>query len=125
MQLRVVQDGDRRGILVDWARRGRSGLTLWDDTGRWTGMPERIEAGVYGGLTPEQMNALERQAPTSFSGPEAAIAWGFEQGCFKDAAHAANAYEKVKRELAPATAPAMWTLWLAEVERRKLEGEPA
>jgi hypothetical protein len=123
MQLRIVQEGQRRGVHVDWARRGRSGLTLWDDSNCWRGMPERIERAVYGGLTPAQMNELERQAPTSFSGPEAAIAWGYEQGCFKDAAHAANAYEKVKREQQPATAQAMWTLWLAEVERRKLEVE--
>jgi hypothetical protein len=123
MQLRIVQEGQRRGVHVDWARRGRSGLTLWDDSNCWRGMPERIERAVYGGLTPAQMNELERQAPTSFSGPEAAIAWGYEQGCFKDAAHAANAYEKVKRERAPKTPVEMWKLWIEEVERRKLETE--
>ena len=123
MQLRIIEQNGKRGIHVDWCRRGRSGLTLWDDTGCWQGMPERIEQATYGGLTLEQMSALEQQAPTSFSGPEAAIAWGYEQGCFKDAAHAAHAYEKVKRERAPKTPVEMWKLWIEEVERRKLETE--
>jgi len=137
MQLRIVQDGHtpaalcgtqggdgdkRRGVHVDWARRRRSGLTLWYDSDGWRGMPERIERAVYGGLTPAQMDDLEQQAPISFSGPEAAIAWGYEQRCFKDAAHAANAYEKVKRERAPKSAAAMWRLWIEEVQQRKLEG---
>lgn len=71
-------------------------MTLWDETGAWRGMPECIEAAVYGGLTAKEQDALEHAAPTSFTGPAAAIAWGFEQGCFRDAVHAANAYEQVK-----------------------------
>jgi hypothetical protein len=102
----------------------RSGLTLWDDTGCWQGMPTRLEQAVYGGLTPAHMHTLAHQAPTTFSGPEAAIAWGFEQGCFKDAAYAVNAYAKVKREQAPKTAAAMWQVWIEEVARRKQAGEP-
>jgi hypothetical protein len=119
MQLRIVEQNGRHGVQVDWTRRGRSSIVLWDNSDCWRGMPERIERAVYGGLTTEQMKALERQQPAAFSGPEAAIAWGFEQACFRDAAHAANAYEKVKREGAPQSAPEMWALWLADVERRK------
>lgn len=122
MTLRMVAHGDKRGIIVDWARRGRSGLTLWDDTGTWRGMPGRIEAAVYDGLSQADQDAIEKAAPTSFSGPNAAIAWGFEQGCFRDAVHAANAYEKVKTEHQPQTAAMMWTLWIAEVQRRCGEG---
>ena len=121
MQLRVVEKDGKRGIHVDWARRGRAGLTLWDDSGIWQGMPERIEQAVYGGLTSAQMTAIESQAPAGFTGPEDAIAWGFEQGCFKDAAHAANAYEKVKREQAPKSAQEMWRAWIEEVQRRYAE----
>lgn len=118
MTLRVIATGDRRGIIVDWARRGRSGMTLWDDTGTWRGMPERIEAVVYDGLSEAEQAAMEQATPTSFSGPNAAIAWGFEQGCFRDAVHAANAYEQLKREHQPQTAAMMWTLWVADVQRR-------
>lgn len=119
MQLRIVEDGDKRGVKVDWARRGRSGMTLWDDSGCWRWMPEKIEAAVYGGLTADQMSAFEKQAPTSFSGPEEAIAWGFEQGCFRDALHAKNAYDKVKNERKPKTANDMWRFWVEDVEKRQ------
>lgn len=123
LQLSVVKGGDRHGVKVDWARRGRAGQTLWDETGCWRGMPERIEAAVYDGLSQAEQDKIARQAPASFSGPADAIAWGFEQGAFDDALHAQNAYEKVKREGAPATAAAMWALWVADVQRRKAERE--
>lgn len=118
MTLRVIDAGGRRGIIVDWARSGRSGMTLWDETGAWRGMPARIEAAVYDGLSQAEQAAMEKATPTSFSGPNAAIAWGFEQGCFRDAVHAANAYEKVKSEHQPQTAAMMWTLWVEDVHRR-------
>lgn len=119
MQLRVIQERERRGIHVEWARRGRSGLTLWDETGSWRGMPEKIEAAVYGGLTTEDITTWEQHAPASFSGPEDAIAWGVEQGCFRDTVHAKNAYDKIKRERKPQTAADMWQWWIDEVEQRK------
>jgi hypothetical protein len=119
MQLRLIQDDERRGVHVEWARRGRSGLTLWDESGAWRGMPEKIEAAVYGGLTTEEMIEIEEQAPGAFSGPEDAIAWGVEQGCFRDTVHAKNAYDKIKREKRPQSAAEMWQLWIATVEARK------
>lgn len=118
MTLRVVAEGDKRGIVVDWARRGRRGITLWDDTGNWRGMPERIEAAVYGGLSASDQDAFEKEIPTSFSGPNAAIAWGYETGVFKDAAHAANAYEECKRLRQPRHSSEMWSLWIEEVQSR-------
>ncbi len=121
MQLRVIQEGEKRGIRVDWARRGRSGIVVWDESGFWQGMPEKIEQAVYGGLTPEDRSALEKQKPSSFSGPQEAIAWGYEQGCFNDAVHAQNAYDELKREHRPKSAAAMWDLWVAEVEKRSQE----
>jgi energy-coupling factor transporter ATP-binding protein EcfA2 len=124
-QLRVVQDGERRGIYVEWARRGRSGLTLWDESGYWQGMPEKIEQAIYGGLTPEQMVAMEKRKPTSFTGPQEAIAWGYEQGYFNDAVHAQNAYDELKRTKQPKNAQEMWSFWIAEVERRGQEQQAA
>jgi hypothetical protein len=123
MQLCVVQEGEKRGIRVDWARRGRSGIILWDETGNWQDMPEKIEQAVYGGLSAEEMQQLGKQRPVEFSGPQEAIAWGYEQGCFNDAVHAQNAYEELKREKRPSTAVEMWKLWIAEVERRCEEQE--
>lgn len=118
LELTMLADGKRRGVRVTWARRGRSGLTLWDDSGRWLGMPEKIEAAVYDGLTIADQQEIEQRTPTSFTGPADAIAWGFEQGAFDDAVHAEAAYEKLKREEKPATAAAMWVLWVADVNQR-------
>lgn len=121
MQIGLTVNNGKRGATVIWARRGRSGMTLWDDTGCWKGMPEKIEQAVYGGLTVEDMERMEAETPKSFPNPAAAIAWGFEQGCFNDAVHAQNAYDEIKREQQPKTAGEMWQLWIADVERRKLE----
>lgn len=119
MGLRMVQEGQRRGVMVEWARRGRSGMTLWDDTGNWQGMPEKIEQAVYGGLSKEQQDQIERATPASFAGPEQAIAWGLEQGAFQALQHARNAYDALKAEHKPASAADMWALWIADVLARK------
>lgn len=123
LTLRVVAEGGKRGIVVDWARRGRSGVTLWDESGNWRNMPERIESAVYDGLSQQEQDAIEKAVPSSFSGPNAAIAWGFEQGCFRDAVHAANAYEELKLTQQPESAAVMWALWIADVQRRCTEQE--
>lgn len=122
MALRVeIADDGRRGITVDWARRGRYPLTLWDESGTFKDMPGRIEAAVYDGLSLADQNRIEQTTPTAFSGPDDAVAWGFEQGCFRDAVHAQNAYDLLKRDKQPQTAALMWTLWVQEVQARKAE----
>lgn len=118
LQLRVIEQQGKRGIVIDWARSGRSGLMLWDDTGNWQGMPEKIEKAVYGGLTDAQMEDIARSIPSTFTSAENAIAWGFETGAFKDAVHAQNAYEKVKSEKSPKTAAEMWKFWTDEIQSR-------
>jgi hypothetical protein len=125
MQLRVVEEGGRHGVRVDWARRGRSGVTLWDDTGAWVGMPEKIETSVYDGLSEADQRKIEAETPISFTAPAAALAWGFERGAFQDAAHAHNAYDKLKADHKPTTAPEMWSLWIADVLARVAAKTPA
>jgi hypothetical protein len=119
MMLRVVAEHGRRGVHVDWARRGRSGVTVWDDSGTWERMPERIEAAVYDGLTETDQKRIEATTPASFPNAAAAIAWGFEQGAFQALEHARNAYDVCKREHNPTTAGDMWALWIADVTARK------
>lgn len=119
MMLRVVRENGRRGVQVDWARRGRSGVTVWDESGSWEGIPEAIERAVYDGLSTEDQDRIQNATPTSFSGPEAAIAWGFEQGVFAALQHARNAYDACKREHQPKTAADMWAAWIADVTARK------
>ncbi len=124
MQLQVVQadssDASRgkRGIKVTWCRSGRDGMTLWDDSGKWIGMPEKIEAACYDGLSQTEMERKELSAPETFASPEVAMAWGVEMGAFESETHARNAYEKIKREQNPQNARHMASLWSADVQRR-------
>ncbi len=120
MRLRFSNEGGVYKVRVVWARRGRSGVELADDTGCWTGMPEKIEAAVYDGLSEAQMDTIESQAPDMFPSPAEAIRWGMDQdGVFRDEAHAQNAYDLVKDAKQPTGARQMRDLWVAEVEARK------
>lgn len=123
MQLEIVKPNGKRGVKVVWARRGRGGVTLWDDAGNWRGMPERIEQAVYDGLSQDEQARIERAAPETFASPELAVAWAIEQGAFDEIAHARNAYEKVKRERKPQSAKEMAAAWVAEVGRRVSESD--
>lgn len=124
LQLEVVQEGRngsaRRGIKIVWARRGRSGDTLWDDAGNWRGMPELIESAAYDGLTQTEMDGIEKGTPKTFPTPAVAIAWAVDLGAFDNIPHAQNAYDKIKREQAPQTAAEMAALWVADVQLRLL-----
>lgn len=117
LELAEGKDG-RRGVKVTWARRGRSGMTLWDESGSWLGMPEAIERAVYDGLTRADQDRIERETPTAFAGPEQAIAWGVDCGAFEVLQHARNAYDQVKASHKPASAADMWALWVAECQAR-------
>jgi len=114
MKLRIVTGKkERHGIEVVWSRRGRSGMILWDDTGTWKGMPERIEAVVYEGLTAEELDQLA--TPEVFSGPEHAIDWAIKQGAFLLENVAKDEYQKIKMEDQPESAKEMAGLWTARV----------
>lgn len=125
MTLRVDSHHGRHLLTVEWARRGRYPLTLEDESGCWRGMPERIEAAVYDGLTVDDQEAIERAIPTTFASKEDAIAWGFESGAFRDAVHAANCYAKVRADQQPRTAQEMWASWIMAVLERLAQGDPA
>lgn len=117
LQLEIVQDGDKRGINVVWARQGRQQFTLWDETGGWLGMPERLEAAVYGGW-PEPKKT-DVTIPQPFANIEAALEWAISQGVFPDAASARKAYEEIKQKNKPKTATEMASYWTAEVLNRR------
>ena len=127
MQLEIVAEPApsgaerKRGVKIAWARRGRSGIILWDESGVWKEMPERIESAAYDGLTPTEQDRIELSAPEVFASREIAIAWAVEQGAFETEPHAANAYDKLKRENNPQTARQMAALWVADVQRRLQE----
>lgn len=115
MVLRVVNQDGKRGIAVDWAREGRSGLLIMDGGNMWEGMPEAIERAVYDGLTDSDRAELKSATPQTFASMGDAIAWGYDQGCFRDAVHAQNTYNKVKEEGKPKAPAEMWKLWIDAV----------
>ena len=114
LRLDVAPDGTR-SVLIEWARSGKSGIRLVDKAGGWVGMPELIEAAMY------SEGVKENATPRSFTGPQDAISWGYEQGCFNASQHAQNAYDELKRNNPPKTAQDMWDKWIAEVAKRVAE----
>jgi hypothetical protein len=127
LRLRLSQDNGVYKAEVVWARCGRCGVVLEDTAGYWKDMPEMIEAAVYDGLSPEDMERIEAEPPEIFPSPVEAIHWGMDQvdangqPVFRDEAHAQNAYDKVKRERQPQSARDMRDAWVEEVMRRKEE----
>ncbi len=124
LQLQIIEDGGRRGIQVAWARRGRSGVTIWDDSGTWAGMPEKIEAAVYDGLTRSEQAEIEAKTPQVVPNSETAISWGFEQEIFPTIEAARRVYEALKEEASPRSAREMAALWVAEVRARQAAAAP-
>jgi len=59
----------------------------------------------------------------AFPNKSAAIKWAMERGAFEIGKHAANAYDKVKREGNPKSAGEMGRLWRADVTQRLAEAE--
>ncbi len=120
MQMQIVTDEKTktRGVTIIWSRRGRDGMTLWDESGTWKDMPARIEAAVYDGLTQKDMDRIEASTPEVFASHEVAIDWAMEQGAFGVINHAQNAYKKLLREAQPKDMRAMTPLWIADVQHR-------
>src|SRR3954452_856113 len=146
--LRIVREDDRRGILVEWSLEGPSGMVLWDELGQWKGVPERIEAALYGRgdarPTPPAPRPSEPIAETeapvtqtarpdlaradnvlTFYSPAEAISWAVEQGAFADSFTAEVAYEQLKAEIKPRHAKEMYIIWIGHVRKQKPQRRPA
>ena len=117
MELHTVKDKGIFGVKVDWSR-ARYGMTLWDKSGNWEGMPERIESAVYDGLSKDDVNRLKSDPPDVFKSPELAIAWGVEQGAFDAVLNAKKVYAEIKKINKPKNAKEMNPFWVGEVKKR-------
>jgi hypothetical protein len=145
--LRIVRDNDRRGILVEWSREGPSGMVLWDELGQWKGVPERIEAALYGRgdarptppaprpsepiaeteapITPMPRSDLARSDNVlTFYSPTEAISWAVDQGAFADSFAAEVAYDQLKAEMKPRNAKEMYIIWISHVRKQKPQRRP-
>lgn len=107
LEIEVDKDG-KRGVKVLEARRGRSGMTLWDDSGNWDNIRERLESEVWGGLTKQDQDEIEKD--TNFSSIEQLLDWAVSTEAYnvvsgreieEDARYnvAKASYEKLKKEL--------------------------
>jgi hypothetical protein len=122
-KLRIVRDGRKRGIFVEWSR-GRDGMTLWDESGCWHEMPERLEGAMYDGLSPAEIQA--KSLPTSFASMAEALRWAVDMAAYLSENDARQAYEALKQEHSPKTAADMWDLWIpAVVEQINIYPEPS
>jgi len=123
MRIRLARQGGVYTATVVWARRGRSGVTIQDTSGKWGRMPERIEAAVYDGLSETEQRQIADNPPDAFPSPAEAIAWAMTQTCdgepiFRDEAHAQNAYQLLRTVRRPESAQQMRDEWVAEVWAR-------
>ncbi|MBP2296333.1 AAA family ATPase [Azospirillum rugosum] len=121
--LRIVREEERRGVLVEWSREGPSGMIVWDEDGHWKGVPERIEAAIYGqdgGSKPTQPASKEGEAEgvLTFYTPAEAVAWGVDQGAYPTAEAAQAAYDQLKAERGPRNAREMYRAWIDLVQQR-------
>ena len=73
VQLEIVIEGSKRGVKVAWARQGRSGQTIFDDTGKWIGMPEKIEASIYDQSTRAGGDSNPAQGTAAQSSPAGSV----------------------------------------------------
>ena len=103
-------------------------MTIQDESGHWEGMPGKIEAAVYDGLSESEQRQIESGPPDVFPTPAEAIAWGMTQithagePIFRDEAHAQNAYSLVRTVRRPESAQQMRDEWVAEVWVRQSGG---
>lgn len=118
-QLEIVYDdrNDRRGIKIVWARRGRSGMVLWDEVGQFRGMPERVEEAMYDGLSADEQDRLEKETPAYFPNPETALSWSIDRGAFESIARARDAYDTLKDTRNPSSARDMAEFWIEHVDQ--------
>lgn len=121
VQMEVVQDDHgRRGIKVVWARRGRSGMVIWDDTGCWAEMPEKLESAIYDGLTADEQDSIEKETPDYFPNPQVAVSWAIDQGAYSSPEVGRAAYDRIKKEQKPKNAREMAAMWVEYIQQRML-----
>ncbi len=138
IEMEIVVDekkNNKRGIMITWSRNGRGmGQILWDDSGSWKDMPEKVEQLVYNtkpaaapasagstGAVPQPQSQSKGegslpQSPVNLTSKEEAIAWSVKQEAFPDEAAATKEYEALKKQKSPKTAGDMFNLWRTRVQ---------
>lgn len=129
LSLEIVVDErtGKRGVKVLYARRGRMGITVWDDIGNWKGFRNTLEQAVWGGLTEEDQSSMGvlDENPLLWESPKQAMTWAWRvsqevEPVFNDAKHVENSYDALKEVLveqygADLTADIFYTAWKQKV----------
>ncbi len=118
VQLELIETDNKRGVKILWARQGKFGMTLYDDTGNWQGMPEKIESAVYDGLTEKQQQQIKNKQEIIFTSPQHAQSYAVDKGAYANVDEARQAYGMIKEHFKPDTAKAMSHYWMAEIRNR-------
>lgn len=131
----VIDEGTgKRGVRVLRARKGgRTDFVYWDESGNWENVRQNLEQAVWGGLTEEQQTKSSLR-DENFTTPQDAKRWAWEMSqnhgnFFRDAVHASNTYDQLKKDLdaeykergEKLTARIMFESWKQEVFRREQE----
>ena len=119
VMLRVIDEDGRRGVHVDWARRGRAGVTVWDDSGPGKGRRKQSNGRSMTASRKLTESASKRQPrPASPTRPRRLLGarlWGSSATrCTRGTLTSWSSAEH-----APKTAGDMWALWIADVQARK------
>lgn len=136
LQLEIVVDKNgKRGVKVLAARGGRIGQILWDDSGTWENIRERLLDFVWGGLTEqEHTEIVKSQEKGRFASSAEAVSWAVEQGAFDDVedyngkiAKAKNSFKKLWDELKEELGDElntviMYEAWVEKVTLKIVEG---
>ncbi len=125
VKLVLVRDGDARGVLVEWARSGRFGMTLWDEPGNmWRGMPERIEEAIYAPDPASGKPADAAPEKPAFGSRDEVLRWAVDQGYFPDVEKAKGFYDDLRARIRPESARQMFDAFCAEAPAQRAAALP-
>lgn len=125
----IVADNAKRGIYVRMARRGRNGITYWDESGTWENARQNLENLIWGNLTEEEQTEIETTLPKSFVNAGMAVRWAWDNypHLWKDAQHTQNSLKKLNEELKEQlgeelySLDILWEKWIEKVTNKSDE----
>jgi hypothetical protein len=109
----VIDKNGRRGLEVENLRPSRDQkvtTVLWDDSGTWEGMPERIDEFL------RPVAQAKGVTPTAFASRDEALNAAIKKGVFADLAAAEKAYNELKATKKPSSAGEMFAAWAEHLE---------
>ena len=128
----VVNDSGKRGVKVLEARRGRTGMVIWDESSSWQNIRTKIEQAVWQGLTEQEQDTIEESLPETFVTPAAAVKWAMRYSeqhgnFFVEEIHAQNSLKKLHNKLVEQLEnedydrSVLWEMWVKKVTDKEVD----